>query len=205
MPRISKAKQEETRRAIVREARALFFSRGFDQTSTREVSRNVGIAEGTLFNYFQDKNALFLAAATVGFDAALPEVSELTAETDDAPDAIHAVVGHLYAPLLGFSKSMLAEFIASLVAACRKDAGLSDMLVALDTRHLDAIESVIRDQQRRGRLDAAADAAELSENVLAVFMFELLLYAYDSERSREEFLDRLKRKIASVCRGWMTS
>src|SRR6476660_3710167 len=52
--------KENTRRAILRAALELFAEKGFYRTTTKAISRKAGIAEGTLFNYFQTKEDLAL-------------------------------------------------------------------------------------------------------------------------------------------------
>jgi AcrR family transcriptional regulator len=53
-------KKENTKRAILREALKLFAEKGFYRTTTKAISKRAGIAEGTLFNYFQTKEDLAL-------------------------------------------------------------------------------------------------------------------------------------------------
>ena len=50
----------KTRKAILRAALELFAEKGFYQTTTRAIARKAGIAEGTLFNYFETKEDLAL-------------------------------------------------------------------------------------------------------------------------------------------------
>ncbi len=52
--------KETTKRRILKAALELFKEKGFDRTTTKEVSRRAGIAEGTLFNYFKTKEDLAL-------------------------------------------------------------------------------------------------------------------------------------------------
>ena len=52
--------KEKTKRAILKAALGLFSKRGFQVTTTKEISRKAGIAEGTLFNYFRTKEDLAL-------------------------------------------------------------------------------------------------------------------------------------------------
>jgi AcrR family transcriptional regulator len=47
--------KEKTRKAILRAALQLFAEKGFYQTTTKAIARKAGIAEGTLFNYFETK------------------------------------------------------------------------------------------------------------------------------------------------------
>src|SRR5437870_13882065 len=50
--------KENTRRAILRAALDLFAEKGFYRTTTKAISKKAGIAEGTLFNYFETKEDL---------------------------------------------------------------------------------------------------------------------------------------------------
>jgi AcrR family transcriptional regulator len=54
------ANKEKTRRAILAAALKLFAEKGFYRTTTKEVAKAAGIAEGTLFNYFETKEDLAL-------------------------------------------------------------------------------------------------------------------------------------------------
>lgn len=54
------AKKEQTKEKILSAALELFQENGLQGTSTREISRKAGIAEGTLFNYFKTKEDLAL-------------------------------------------------------------------------------------------------------------------------------------------------
>ena len=52
--------KETTRKQILRAALALFRKKGFQNTTTKEISKKAKIAEGTLFNYFETKEDLAL-------------------------------------------------------------------------------------------------------------------------------------------------
>src|ERR1022692_2095541 len=52
--------KEKTKKAILRAALELFAEKGFYHTTTKAISRKAGIAEGTLFNYFETKEDLAL-------------------------------------------------------------------------------------------------------------------------------------------------
>jgi AcrR family transcriptional regulator len=52
--------KERTKGRILEAALQLFHEKGLDHTTTKEISRKAGIAEGTLFNYFKTKEDLAL-------------------------------------------------------------------------------------------------------------------------------------------------
>ena len=49
------------REQIVEAATRVFAEKGFRRSTTREVARVAGVSEGTIYNYFEYKNALMLA------------------------------------------------------------------------------------------------------------------------------------------------
>jgi AcrR family transcriptional regulator len=52
--------KERTKERILRAALQLFKEKGLERTTTKEISKRSGIAEGTLFNYFKTKEDLAL-------------------------------------------------------------------------------------------------------------------------------------------------
>ena len=64
--KVSREAKRATRKRIVKVAQKLFVERGFDATTTRDLATSADIAKGTLFNYFESKEAL---AATLVADA----------------------------------------------------------------------------------------------------------------------------------------
>ncbi|AGF77786.1 transcriptional regulator [Desulfocapsa sulfexigens DSM 10523] len=56
--RITQEAKEKTKKTILEVAEKLFAERGFEQTTTRDISAASGIAKGTLFNYFKSKETL---------------------------------------------------------------------------------------------------------------------------------------------------
>ena len=49
------------REQIVEAATRVFAKKGFRRATTREVARAAGVSEGTIYNYFEDKDAILLA------------------------------------------------------------------------------------------------------------------------------------------------
>ncbi len=49
------------REQIIEGATRVFARKGFSRTTTREVARAAGVSEGTIFNYFENKDALLMA------------------------------------------------------------------------------------------------------------------------------------------------
>src|SRR5690349_910497 len=53
----------DKRRQILKGAQAVFLAQGFDAASMGEIARTAGVSKGTLYVYFDSKEALFQAIA----------------------------------------------------------------------------------------------------------------------------------------------
>ena len=64
MPKVSKSrdeKREESRRKILDSAMVLFYEKGYDATTTRDIIKKAGILNGSLYNRFPSKEDILLA------------------------------------------------------------------------------------------------------------------------------------------------
>ncbi|MGL5083669.1 MAG: TetR/AcrR family transcriptional regulator [Microcoleaceae cyanobacterium] len=59
--------ETETSVRILQAARKLFAHKGYDGTTTRDLAKAAGIAEGTVFRYFPNKKAILIEVATEGW------------------------------------------------------------------------------------------------------------------------------------------
>jgi AcrR family transcriptional regulator len=58
MARVSKKKQEEIRRSIIHAAVEMFSDKGFEATTMKQIAREVGIGDATIYKYFSSKDKL---------------------------------------------------------------------------------------------------------------------------------------------------
>lgn len=57
----------EIQTRILKAAERLFARRGFEGTTTRDLAKEAGVAEGTLFRHFENKKAILIEVATQGW------------------------------------------------------------------------------------------------------------------------------------------
>ncbi len=80
MGRPVQADGRRTRQAILDAALDLFAENGFFGTSLREIAARVGVRESALYNYFDSKEALFLALLDTAQDRNAEKLNEFLAE-----------------------------------------------------------------------------------------------------------------------------
>ena len=59
--------EEDTHTKILQAALQLFATRGYDGTTTKDLAKSAGVAEGTLFRHFSNKKAILIEVATAGW------------------------------------------------------------------------------------------------------------------------------------------
>lgn len=83
-------KKHLTRRELLAAGRRLFAAKGLYDSRIEDLSREAGIAKGTLYGYFANKEELIEAVVTNGFDELLGAVHRATASSPDRAAAIEA-------------------------------------------------------------------------------------------------------------------
>jgi len=86
----------ETRARLVAVARELVAENGYTAVRTEEVVQRAGVAKGTFFSHFKDKDALMDLLIGAGIDQHLDDMAQAS-----APDTIKELVA-LHRPLLKF-------------------------------------------------------------------------------------------------------
>lgn len=92
---------------ILDAAAIVFAEKGFHPTTIRDIARQAGIADGTIYNYFENKSMLLLGI----FERMRKTV--LAEQTPTAPDELdaHAFVrGFVQQPLMGLKEDNFAIF-----------------------------------------------------------------------------------------------
>ncbi len=161
-------KGEQTRQAILRAAISRFARDGFRATSVADIARDAGVSGTLAFNYFPNKEALFLAAVDED-SAGLIQI---------AVDHINAFVGmdDWRATLL----LILVDAIDDHPLAKRLLGGLEPEVTArvLEIPALEELRKVVGERIRRDQLDDFVrndiDPVELGSGLVSIFLSLLM-------------------------------
>lgn len=157
-------KRRPMQERIVTAAVRVMGERGVTNATTKEIARAAGVSEGSLYNHFENKAALFGAAfglVTSGIRSAMQElftaVGQATVEDNLARFASTAI--RFYADLLPMTGSVLADReVLGWLQRTGRAGGLSQGHAAL-VRYLQA-------EQEAGRLAPGAQPPYLAAAVL---------------------------------------
>lgn len=107
----SEERVEQRRRQIVEAAIRVFTRKGFHAASVREIAREAGIADGTMYLYFTHKTDLLPAIFALLREAAPPDAVFTDLLANDVRGFLRAFFWH---PLLALQRDNFALFRALL-------------------------------------------------------------------------------------------
>lgn len=175
--RITAEEKAATRKRIVDAAKSLFSSKGFDQATTRDIAREVGVATGTIFNYFDSKEAIVVELATRAFGRA----SEDFAANRREDAAIEEDLFSLIAAQLRFLRTM-RKYIRPLLDTAMTPASNSKSNEAATLR-ADLTEQFVGILTHHGVVESSSMALNL---FWALYVGVLTFWGSDKSSKQED-------------------
>lgn len=102
---------------VITGARAVFMREGYEGASVDEIARDAGVSKATLYSYFQDKQALFLAVLEGECNVQKKASMEVACQSQDIETALHLMASSMMSFLL--SEDGLAIFRICVAEAQR--------------------------------------------------------------------------------------
>lgn len=202
MARISKQEQAKIKQKIVDVANVKFQELGYDQTSTKEIAKEVGIAEGTLFNYFDSKTDLFLEIFSDEFIAVTSEEEEEIFRLESVTLMLIAHIQKAVGIMLKMPRAILGELTLASIKMAKKNPKRFKKFVEIDFQYMNHLELFLNRLVQK-QFIIEVDTKQLSELVYSVFMFEFILYAYDHSIDKEDMMKRVTTKIEMIMKGYI--
>ncbi len=81
-------KTEETRQRILEESMKLFLEQGYEKTTTRQILQRVGILNGSLYNIYRNKEAIFTDIILMSLREVMEQAPKHVPETSDKIDLL---------------------------------------------------------------------------------------------------------------------
>ncbi|MFI9597441.1 TetR/AcrR family transcriptional regulator [Nonomuraea sp. NPDC052265] len=177
-------KKAATRKAIADAALRLFFERGYDRVSVRDVAEAADVSTTTLFKHFPSKEALV-------FDEEEDREAELVAAVRGRPEGqsvVEALRAHVLAswpPVAGHP--LRAEFTALVEST----PALLEYYERMWTRHAAALGAAVAE-------DAGVDPDDVACHALARFVLETPALT----RGRKDLRGAVEQVFDLLAHGW---
>jgi AcrR family transcriptional regulator len=137
--RITAEAKTATRERITKAAAKLFARQGYENATTRDIAAQAGIATGTLFNYFESKEAIFAALIAEALERARQEIEKRDDETLE-----EELFTFIWSELSGLRdcRKFLAEAAETILSPLRRHSKESAG-DSIRTSHLEAVEQIL--------------------------------------------------------------
>lgn len=187
------------RRQILNGARQMFLSKGFEATSMQDVARAAGVSKGTLYVYFDSKEAMFEALVLAECGRMQDVVRRAGTGTGPVRDELRLIARQMILTL------MQPEPLAAtrmMIGAGEKFPELARKIhEAGPSRSIRALADLLRQRVAQGDLaiaDCEAASAEFVDLVLSGLQRRALLMMppLEPERLDEHIASRVDRFLA---------
>ena len=184
--RITVEEKNATRQRIIDAAVGLFQTHGFEATTTRDIARAAGIATGTLFNYFDTKEAIvtLLAVEALGKARSVAMKQGLEGGLEEELFALVAAELRQLKPLRKFILPLLETVLSPLAVVKANGAGES-----LRVEHLEAVTGLVG---RHGLEDIPPLALQV---YWSLYTGVLAFWASDKSPKQEDTLALLDQSL----------
>lgn len=137
--RITAEAKTATRERIIKVAAKLFAKEGWDNTTTRGIATAAGIATGTLFNYFDSKEAIAAELISEALAQAQQEIQKRDDETLE-----EELFTFIWTELSGLRdyRKFLAQAAETILSPLRRHSQESAG-ESIRTNHLEAVEQIL--------------------------------------------------------------
>lgn len=204
MARLSKEQKAIIRQSILDESRAFFLEDGYDKTSTAKIAKAVGIAEGTVFNYFDTKADIFLEVLSTDFQVSTETVTNYLNSDQGVSEFIYQYLIKNMERFLTIPKKLLREIFGALISLAKKKVRMIKKLAELDYKLLEELKVLIAELVEK-KILVECDPSVMAEAIYSVLMFEFALYVYEENRTKEDMYLRIQEKIKFIVKPYVTS
>ncbi len=177
-------KDEHTRALLLSCARDIANEQGIVAISMRRLAKRAGVATGTVYNYFSDKNDVLLALTEDDWTRALQKLRQ-SAQTDRFSERVWETYAFLHEYIQAFAGGMMTALINIRQTGCTR-------MEAMQT----ALRDILLEQLRQdGNVKNNVWSETFTQQQLAEFVLDNLLLLLRSNAQDARFLTEVVEQI----------
>jgi AcrR family transcriptional regulator len=165
-PTVRQTQKEATRNRVVKAARELFDTQGYQGTTIREIARHAGVSVGSVFTTFASKGDILSQVMEERLDRLYAELDRvaphLRGSTADQLRSIYAMFFAFEAPHIKLFLSHLAAAYDWTLAESAKPYGKNQRLRQM-------LHEILAKGVESGDVDPKADLGEITELLVATY------------------------------------
>ncbi len=186
---MARPKDDKKREEIIKSAFEIFGKKGFESTTIKDIAEKSGVAAGSIYNYFQNKEELFKAVVTEGWDSFLEEMENI--------NRANIPISQKFQNLLDYGFETLKNFLPLLNGMLFKANQRRLLQEKLDKLIL-TIEKMIITGKRDGLLKISDNPKQVKSVIKMTTVGVLFSVALTVPEKIEEEIDILKETIKNL-------
>ena len=173
---VRKSQKEATRQRVLDAARELFETKGYDETTVREIARQAQVSVGSVFTTFTSKGDILSQVMTDRLDDLYAELDRVTPSLrGSTADRLRS----MFAIHFAFETRRTKLFLAHIAAAYDWNLGAGARPYGKTPRLRLIIRDCLTDGVARGDVDAAADLDLITDALVAIYAWTYRLAAWE--------------------------
>ncbi|WP_309644779.1 TetR/AcrR family transcriptional regulator [Phenylobacterium sp.] len=193
-----KSQKEATRQRVLDAARDLFETRGYEETTVREIARQAEVSVGSVFTTFSSKGDILSQVMADRLDALYAELDRVAPHLrGSTPDRLRSLFAIHYA----FETRRTRLFLAHIAAAYNWTLSPASRPYGRNPRLRKVVLDCLADGVARGDVDPAADLDVVIDTLMASYAWTYRLAAWD-EADAEAMSNVMDRHIGLISEGF---
>jgi AcrR family transcriptional regulator len=158
--------KEQTRKLILNAAYGLFWKKGPDKCTMRDIAKEAGVSPASIIVHFNNKTALLEAALYAKISMTL-EKALATAPSDKG---FHAVLVHIASAMFSLYNKNRELYRVLIRDTLFESDQKSPSIAKLDQGNLDYIASFIEQEKKKGKVRAEIDAYLAASSIFYLYI-----------------------------------
>lgn len=160
---LAQDRSRRTRAKILASSRALFVSKGFEETTVAEICRAAGVSKASFFYHFAHKERVLMELTELGAERIRQATAHVVDKSPPA-QAIYEVVGRWLTAVSLVPRRLAIKSIAVLVSEFGEWREVNGGSMALER----TVREIYEAAQRRGELATSVDVNDLTTSTIAI-------------------------------------
>lgn len=181
--------KREKRERILRAARSLFRTKGFERTTTSEIAELADVGKGTLFFHAKSKEALLVMMFEEEVGQSIEHAFDTLPEEPLLGRVMHVFRAMMEGNLRELDLARVFVKEAPFVRSERREIG------AVMTSFYRKMSALLEEAQARGEIKKSVDPRVLARNLFALYFFALVSWLGSGEASPHAAASSLREMV----------
>ncbi|ADQ14468.1 TetR/AcrR family transcriptional regulator [Halanaerobium hydrogeniformans] len=194
-------RKQETREQILKYARHLFSDRGYQQTTVSEIAAQSGIAEGTIYNYFDSKGEILVTIFAEYFPQKSYQFNDIKpGKPEDLVEEIINFLEHHLSIVKKLDKSLLREGFSLQLKYKHENENIFKELDKIDQKIIKEVREFLFELKDKKVIVSDVDLYKFTNICYSIYHYNFSKFVMGPQSDYGNFISELKEEIRFIIR-----